>query len=156
MHKLTSLFSLGRLALVLLILTLFAGCSDDKSGSSTDPGTIERLFSYPVIQGCGTCHDGEQSTMDAYQGTLVFDISTPETFKSHLTTKKATQSSECSGLYVNKNKPEDSIILYVLDPNYSANNSVNCNNVNFHSTVNVDIPPELMDDLLLWIKNGAQ
>ncbi|MBE0508652.1 MAG: hypothetical protein IBX50_18370, partial [Marinospirillum sp.] len=35
------------LLLVLAVLMLFVGCSDDKSGSTTEPGTVERLFTYP-------------------------------------------------------------------------------------------------------------
>src|SRR5690554_2998759 len=98
MQTLNKLFSLSRILTVLLLLTLFAGCSDDE-GSTGEPGTLDRLFSYPVIQGCQTCHYGGNTgpnlSRAAFANSLIGKNS--DSYKwDHF----ETISTACIGVYV--------------------------------------------------------
>lgn len=155
------------LLLALAVLMLFVGCSDDKSGSTTEPGTVERLYSYPEIQGCAFCHGpgGE-----AAQGP---DLSTPALFQQNLVSKKSNNypnwliAGDCSTqpgmVFVKPGKPEESSLLAALILEYATSIPAVNNNCNsaygFHSggaNATLDGNKALQEDLLLWINSGAR
>lgn len=146
------------LLLVLAVFTLFIGCGDDKSGSTTEPGTVERLFTYPVFHGCGTCH---------YPGTTEPfldggpDLTTAASFQKNLTGKQRSSfswlltSTDCtsnSNPYISPFSVKNSMLTGVISESYS---DYACGSLNVHTTNNVNVSQAALEDLLLWIEKGA-
>ena len=151
MQTLNKLFSLSRILTVLLLLTLFAGCSDDE-GSTGEPGTLDRLFSYPVIQGCGTCH-GPQGLESAGP-----NLTTKASFHASLVGKSRgdytgwlTTGSACAGTYVTPSSVKNSSVLSAI----SMQNGAICDAYNYHTDHGGVSSGAALNDFILWIENGA-
>lgn len=150
MQTLNKLFSLSRILTVLLLLTLFAGCSDDE-GSTGEPGTLDRLFSYPVIQGCGTCH----GPADQKDGP---NLTTKASFHASLVGKNRTNypnwdptAEKCAGKYVVANSVNNSSLLSIV----SNQNGATCAAYTIHTVQGGLISGAALSDFILWIENGA-
>lgn len=153
MHKKTTLFLNMRILLVLLILAFFAGCSDDDDdkGSTAQPGSLEKLWSNPVIQGCGTCH-GPNDQKDGP------DLTTKANFYANLVGKSRdnypnwfTTATPCTGTYVVPFSVKDSSVLSVI----STQNGTTCSAYNYHTTQGGVITGAVLNDFILWIESGA-
>lgn len=146
----------------LLGLLLIAGCGDDDAGSTGDPGTLDRVWSYSVIQGCGTCH-GPQGSGSLSEGP---DLTSKSLFRSQLLNKNlddyedwrdglaGSPTSPCAtgaDQYIVPSSPNQSYLLDAL-----IESSSRCEGTaGFHSTQNVNISSDLREDLTRWIENGA-
>ncbi len=145
----------GRLLLVLLLLALFAGCSDSDEealGSTASSGSLEKLFSHSVIQGCGSCH-GPQGLESAGP-----NLTTKASFHASLVgnsrgnyTGWLTTGSACAGTYVTPYSVKDSSVLSAI----SMQNGTTCSAYNYHTTQNSEISGKALTDFVLWIENGA-
>lgn len=145
------------LLLVLAVFTLFIGCGDDKSGSTTEPGTVERLFSYPEIRGCGpACHepDGTQEGGP--------DLRTPQSFYRDLVSKDNSNflnwirtTVDCGDTYkyIEPKKPVTSAALMGISQVYD--DSLCTSALSFHEPANAVLSSDALEDMLLWIEKGA-
>lgn len=152
-----NLLRYGPLATLALIALLLAGCGDDKAGSSTSPGTLERLFSYPEITGCATCHDSSN--------TYGPDLSTATKFRENLVEKYSTDfnwtsndilelTATCGEQFhlVSPTRPHQSAVLMTLSEDWQDSS---CNSaVGTH--LSYSDKKHVIDDLALWIENGAK
>lgn len=152
MHKKTTLFLNMRILLVLLILAFFAGCSDDDDkGSTAQPGSLEKLWSNPTIQGCGTCH----GPADQKDGP---NLTTKASFHASLVGKSRgnytgwlTTGSACAGTYVTPYSVKDSSVLSAI----STQNGTTCSAYNYHTTQGGVITGAVLNEFILWIESGA-
>ena len=152
MQTLNKLFSLSRILTVLLLLTLFAGCSDDDDkGSTAQPGSLEKLWSNPTIQGCGTCH----GPADQKDGP---NLTTKASFHASLVGKSRsnyagwfTTGVACTGTYVTPSSVKDSSVLSAI----STQNGATCDAYNYHTTQGSVISGAVLNDFILWIESGA-
>lgn len=145
----------GRLLLVLLLLALFAGCSDSDEealGSTASSGSLEKLFSHSVIKGCGSCH-GPQGLESAGP-----NLTTKASFHASLVGKNRTDypnwfitSETCPGSYVVPSSPKDSSILSII----TNQNGSTCGAYNIHTVEGSEISGKALSDFMLWIENGA-
>ena len=148
------------LLLVLAVFTLFIGCGDDKSGSTTEPGTVERLFTYPVFQGCGTCHypgttepflDGgpDLTTAASFRNSLVDKNRNSASFTWELTSDDCTDTLNP---YVSPKSTKNSMLLGVISEDYEH---YGCGSLGVHIGTNANLSQAALEDLLLWIEKGA-
>ena len=152
MHKIKTLALNMRILLVLLILAFFAGCSDDDDkGSTAQPGSLEKLWSNPTIQGCGTCH----GPADQKDGP---NLTTKASFHASLVGKSRgnytgwlTTGSACAGTYVTPYSAKDSSVLSAI----STQNGTTCSAYNYHTTQGGVITGAVLNDFILWIESGA-
>lgn len=164
MKKLKLVLLNSRILLLLLLLALFAGCSDDE-GSTTEPGTLDRLFSYPVITSCGSCHYSgvngpDLSTKDAFYATAVgkngFNLNWDQIGNVGSAITDTEKSCIKKHNLITPKSVKDSAIMYTVSSNYQ--NQTYCqSSFNYHSgaVVKAEVTGEALVDLELWIRNGA-
>lgn len=132
MQTLNKLFSLSRILTVLLLLTLFAGCSDDDKGSTGSS--------------CGTCHSpyGEAGGIDLTNGYYTIN---PKEIGWNI-----IRSADCLDKYafIEPGEPMKSALLMAVASGYDKN--VNCNSAyNYHATQNATISGSELNNLVDWI-----
>ena len=147
------------LALALLAaVVLLVGCGDD-SGSTPEPGTLDKLFTYPAITGCGTCHDGNGTGPD---------LRTKASFHRDLVGKRSSQfdwnnssntvllaTCGTNNLLVKDGSPAESALMATL---FFHDYSTLCPDITttayaYHETLRIS--QSMKQDLELWIENGA-
>lgn len=142
--------------LVLSLFILLAGCGDDDEGSTSEPGTLDRLWSYPVIQGCGTCHEGGNTGPDLTSKSRFRNNLVDQTIDDFDWSSFTFRTSNCSGDLdlVAPHFPNRSVVLSSLSADYSFV----CDDtaLNAHIGVGVEPSPAVVNDLILWIEQGAQ
>lgn len=143
----------GRLLLVLLLLALFAGCSDSDEealGSTASSGSLEKLFSHQVIKGCGSCH-GPDSDPDGP------DLRTRSGFHALVNGTRSDYpnwfitSETCPGSYVVPRSPKNSSILSII----TNQNGSTCGAYNIHTVQGGLISGAALSDFIKWVENGA-
>ena len=155
-NKLRHLLATSRILLVLALLALFAGCSDDdeKQGSDSQhpEGSLAKLFEHPVIQGCGSCH-GPQGLESAGP-----NLTTKASFHTSLVGKNRTNypnwlatAQECAGKYVVANSVKDSSLLSIV----SNQNGATCAAYTIHTVQGGLISGAALSDFIKWVENGA-
>lgn len=159
MRTLKKLFDNSRLLLVLLLLAVFAGCSDDDdnkgSTASVKDGTLEKLFTYPVIQGCSTCH---------YASTRGPDLSQAN-FTSNLVGKKRTDfnwddflivTADCGTITPYVDADGNAVKSSVLNSISQTYNDGSCTSaIGIHETNNAVLSDAALQDFVLWIENNT-
>lgn len=160
MKNLNSLLLNSRILLVLVLLALFSGCSDDddKKGSTAkepNAGTLAKLFTYPVIQGCSTCHYGSASGPDLSQTN----------FTSNLVGKKRndfnwddflTVTADCGTIttYVDAGgNANRSSVLNSISQTYNDGSCTSA--IGIHEANNAVLSEAALEDFILWIENGT-
>ena len=145
----------GRLLLILLLLALFTGCSDSDEealGSTAPSGSLKKLFSHSVIQGCGSCHSPDSDPAGP-------DLRTRSSFHYALVNRTRRDdypnwfitSETCPGSYVEPSSPKDSSILSII----TNQNGSTCGAYNIHTVQGGEISGKALSDFMLWIENGA-
>ncbi|HKM15678.1 MAG TPA: hypothetical protein VJY63_07140 [Marinospirillum sp.] len=149
----------SRLLLILLLLAIFAGCSDDDenkgSTASVKDGTLEKLFTYPVIQGCSTCHYGSASGPDLSKAN----------FTSNLVGKKRndfnwddflTVTADCGTIttYVDAGgNANRSSVLNSISQTYNDGSCTSA--IGYHEANNAVLSAAALIDFQLWIENST-
>lgn len=164
MQNLKSILLNSRILLVLVLLALFAGCSDDE-GSSTQPGTLDRLFSYPEITACGTCHYGNGTgpdlTRNNFKNSIVnidgSSLSWSNVSGGGLSGRSLTGTTCDSFLpLVTRQNPDRSAILYTVSKKYNNKNCVGETSYGSHVyPIKAVLEGDVLKDFELWIENGA-
>ena len=160
--KLTALMRHCLLLFLLLAGLFFVSCGkvDDLMGPTGEPGTLERVYSYPTIQGCGTCHGPGGQAEDGP------DMSSASSFRNSLVNKNydanyddwfplTAQCSNAGFPYIEPGSPDTSAVLAAISWEYAEGK---CDGTHaYHSTQNatIDSNQALKDDLVQWIENGA-
>ena len=138
---------------------LLVGCGDSDEGSTAEPGTLDRLFTHAAIRGCGSCHDGNGNGPD---------LRTKESFRASLRGQFSSdfnwtggsilaRTSTCSPPFrlVEPFDPDKSAVMAALSDSWQhacgAENSAR----NGHIGQGVNPSAAVIEDLRLWIENGA-
>lgn len=161
MQTIKSFLLNSRVLLVLILLAFFAGCSsDDKdkkgsTGSNAKSGTLEKLFSYPVIQSCSSCHYGGASGPDLSKAN----------FTSSLVGKKRTDfnwddflivTADCgtNTPYVDAGgNPIKSSVLNSISQTYNDGSCTSA--IGTHELEKAVLSDAALQDFVLWIENGT-
>lgn len=164
MKTLKKLFNNSHILLVLLLLAVFAGCSDDddekqgstgSTGSTAASGTLEKLFSYPIIQSCSSCHYGGASGPDLSKAN----------FTSSLVGKKRTDfnwddflivTADCgtNTPYVDAGgNPIKSSVLNSISQTYNDGSCTSA--IGTHEANNAVLSDAALQDFVLWIENNT-
>ena len=156
MQKLKKLLYNSRILVVLLLLAVFAGCSDDDDkGSTARDGTLEKLFNYPVIQGCQTCHYGDVSgpnlSKDNFTSNLVGKKSGAFRWTEYT---KLTATCGINTDYVDAGRNAGrSSVFNSISQTYNDGSCVSA--ISYHETVNAVLGSNELKDFVLWIENGT-
>ncbi|GLR65177.1 hypothetical protein [Marinospirillum insulare] len=159
MNNFKSILQTSRILLVLMLLVLFAGCSDDDKGSTGEPGTLERLFSYKVIQGCARCHEpmgepgGPNLTKSQFRNSLVSQRSNNLTWNTGY-----IRTADCGDNYplVKPSDPINSAVLMAVTQRYGSKTPNSCTPaLSHHEGANAVVTGDALEDFVLWIENGA-
>ena len=156
MQKLKKLLYNSRILIVLLLLAVFAGCSDDDDkGSTARDGTLEKLFSYPVIQGCSTCHYGSGSGPDLSKANFTSNLVGKKsgayrwTVYTSLTAKCGINTD-----YVDTGRNANrSSVLNSIAQTYDNGSCVSA--IGIHEPENAILSDAALQDFVLWIENGT-
>lgn len=161
MQKLKYLLINSRILLVLLLLAVFAGCSnddDDKMGSTgatARDGTLEKLFSYPVIQGCQTCHYGSGSGPDLskanFASNLVGKNSTNYNWSVY-TKLIATCGIDTDYVDADRNAGRSSVLNSIAQT-YDDSSCISA--ISHHEVGNAVLSDAALEDFILWIEGGT-
>lgn len=162
MQNLKRFLLASRILLVLLLLALFSGCSDDEEGSTGEPGTLERVFSHKVIQGCWTCHDGNQNgpdlTRENFQQSLVgvygSKLNWDKVSAGGLGGKSVISKNACYREFpmVTKFQPMESSVLFAISKTYDR--KIQCESA-YQIHTHAALDDEALEDFVQWIENGA-
>lgn len=162
--KRTTLMPRGLLLIPLLAGLVLVSCGKEDflpGGPTGEPGTLERVYSYSAIQACSTCHGPGG---DAEDGP---DMSTAASFRSSMVNRSyddyddwfpITRQCSNAGLpYISPGSPDNSAVLAALVWSYADGNEECEGTYGYHDLqkATIDDNHDLMDDLVLWIENGA-
>lgn len=134
MQILNKLFSLSRILTLLLLLTLFAGCSDDDKGSTGSS--------------CGTCHSpyGEAGGRDLTNG---YKTTSPPKIAWNTTSGTANCLDQYN--FIQPGEPLESALLMAVA--YGYDKGKNCTSAyNYHAAQNATISGSELNNLVDWIK----
>jgi len=139
MQTLNKLFSLSRILTVLLLLTLFAGCSDDDKGSTGSS--------------CGTCHSpyGEAGGIDLTNG---YKTTSPPKIAWN-----TTRTANCLGKYnfIQPGEPTESALLMAVSQEYGNKSTLGCSSaIGVHENGKATLSKSDVTKLVEWIENGAR
>ena len=140
MQTLNKLFSLSRILTVLLLLTLFAGCSDDDKGSTSGSG-------------CATCHspDGEAGGIDLTNG---YYTTNPPRIPWNI-----IQTTNCLSThpFIQPGEPDKSAILMAVSQEYGNKSTLGCSSaIGVHENGKATLSKSDVTKLVEWIENGAR
>ncbi|WP_027848637.1 hypothetical protein [Marinospirillum minutulum] len=139
MQNLKSWLLNGRILLVLVLLALFAGCSDDDKGSTGSS--------------CGTCHSpyGEAGGIDLTNG---YYTTNPPKIPWNI-----IQTTDCLDKhpFIQPGEPDKSAILMAVSQEYGNKSTLGCSSaIGVHENGKATLSKSDVTKLVEWIENGAR
>lgn len=153
MQTIKSFLLNSRILLVLLVLVLFAGCSDDE-GSTGEPGTLDRLWSHSTIQGCVLCHEGGETGPNLSKATFVRDLvgRSSREFNWDEIGRSVVANNCDSYSLVDKGFPARSAVLFTISDTYGL--KAPCDSA-YQAHLTTLLTKNELKDFEDWIINGA-